>query len=274
LATGVDKTCWSPIEESLKTEFVFRWTSVAGKGNISFFELDQPVVPRYLGVLVPEAVTSFDKVHIFFHPTPGQAGHKDADYRFLGGNWAHIFRYLSSEMGAQFCAARTDRVLFMPLMTGGSAANCGIFPQQWESIVGRVLGMLKSGDMSAAAQPAHISSVVISSFSSGIIYSHHFRSRAGLGARLAGVIDFDGVISSYRQYSSMIASPAARVIRMQQIPAEISKIRPVAAQNIFPLARARWGGPYTFSGNDYQVLMQIHGTIPLTMMFIAAKQAG
>jgi hypothetical protein len=92
-------------------------------------------------------------------------------------------------MGAQFCAADMDRVLLMPLMTQSAAQDAGVFPQRWEAIASRILGMLKTGDMSGAAPPVTISSVVVSSFSSGIVYSHQFRSRANLGGRLAGVID-------------------------------------------------------------------------------------
>lgn len=275
LAPVVDQTTWTPVEASLVSDFVFKWAGVAGKGKISYFELDEKVVPRWFGVLVPDGVSSFDKAHIFFHPTPAQAqaGYDDAQYHSLG-NWSGIFHYLSDRMGSQFCAAGTGRVMVMPLMTQGTAGSCGVFPQRWESIVGRIFGMLKSGATSGSPPPASISSVVVSSFSSGITYSHNFRSRANLGARLAGVIDFDGVISSYR--SASIANPSGRVVRMQQMPSTQQTLRALAAQNTFPLGRPRWGGPYAelFPKNEAQALLPIHGTIPQTMMFVAARRAG
>jgi hypothetical protein len=275
LATAVDQNTWTPIEISLTSELVFRWGGAAGKGKISYFELDENVVPKWFGVLVPEGVNTFDKVHIFFHPTPRQAGYNDAHYQGLG-NWTGIFHYLSDRMGSQFCAAGMGRVLFMPLMTESAAATCGVFPQRWESIVGRILGMVKSGNMSGSANPVTISSVVVSSFSSGITYSHNFRNKAGLGSRLVGAIDFDGGISSYRRYSAVNTTPLGRVIRMQQMPATQQMLRPLAEQNTFPLARPRWGGPYEnlFPKNEAQALLQIHGTIPQTMMVIAARRAG
>lgn len=179
-------------------------------------------------------------------------------------------------MGSQFCAAGTGRVMVMPLITQGSAGSCGIFPQRWESIVGRIFGMLKSDDMSGSASPVSISSVVVSSFSAGITYSHHFRSRANLGARLTGVIDFDGGFSTYKHLSASIRNPPGKVVRMQQMPSTQKMLKALAEQNTFPLARPRWGGPFAnaFPEDERKAGLKIHGTIPQTMMLIAAQRAG
>lgn len=168
-----------------------------------------------------------------------------------------------------------DRVLVMPLMTQAAAQDCGIFPQRWESIVGRMLGMLSIGDMSPAAPLVYVNSLVVSSFSSGIVYSHLFRNKATLGARLAGVIDFDGGISSFSQLSAALSGPPGHVVKMAQIPANQQDLGTLAANNVFPLARPRWGGPWanSFSTDPGQALLQIHGTIPQTMMIIAAGRA-
>src|ERR1700761_1828674 len=66
-------------------------SSVPGSGNLQFtgawvqvttmlFQLDANVVPNWFGVAIPHGVTDFTKPHIFFHPSPGQAGYKDSDY--------------------------------------------------------------------------------------------------------------------------------------------------------------------------------------------------
>jgi hypothetical protein len=233
LPTSVDLNTWSPVESSLVSEFVFQWEGRSGKGRMSYFELDENVAPRWFGALVPEGLMSFDKAHIFFHPTPSQAGYLDAAYQTFG-NWGGIFHYLSDPMGAQFCAAGTGRVLIMPLLPQSADQSCGVFPQRWESIIGRIFGILKSGNASAAPEP--VTSVVVSSFSSGIAYSHHFRNRANLGGRLTGVIDFDGGVSTYRRYSAALTAPAGHVVRMQQIPATKDVLTSLAAQNIFPLS--------------------------------------
>lgn len=272
LPAGTEGTAYTPIEQSFTSELVFSWGSVSAKGRILYFELDERVVPRWFGVLVPEQPV-FEKAHIFFHPTPRQAGHDDANYHSLG-SFQNIFHYLWELMGKQFCAAGNGRVLIMPLMTQGAAGDCGMFPQRWESIVARIFGMVSSGDMSASASPVSIASVVVSSFSSGITYSHHFRSRAKLGNRLTAVIDFDGSFSTFSQFSAVIGHQ--RAIRMQQMQATQPMLPRLAAQNIFPLAKPRWGGPFAnhFSQNEKRAAGEIHGTIPQTMMFFAATRAG
>ncbi|HYZ86879.1 MAG TPA: hypothetical protein VE621_20855 [Bryobacteraceae bacterium] len=270
LPAQVDKNTWSPVESSLITEMVFKWTGIQGKGKIFYFQLNENVVPRWYGVLVPDGAT-FDKAHIFFHPTPGQAGYDDRQYQTLG-NWVNVWHYLTDDFGSQFCAAARGWVLFMPLMTNGVFGTCGIFPRRWESIVSQIFGMIKSNNMTASADPVSIQKVIVSSFSSGIAYSHVFRANAGLGARLSGVIDFDGGISSFPQLSAAIKAPAGRIVRMQQMPTTQSALSLLAANNTFPLGQPRWGGPYAnlFSKNPKDAVLQIHGTIPQTTMFIAA----
>lgn len=274
LPESVDKNTWTPDEASLVSEFVFGWTSAAGRGTIKYFEFGSAEVPRWFGVLIPEGTMSFEDVHIFFHPTPAQERHNDADYQTLG-SFKDIWHYLTDDMAAQFCAANTGRVLIMPLMTQQSSADCGTFPQRWPEIAGCILGRLSLGlDESAPFQP--VRSVVVSSFSSGITYSHAFRQRANLGNRLAGVIDFDGTISSASGLSAAISGPAGHVVRAQQSPTTPQNVPALAAQNTFPLQQARWGGPWAgmFDPNPGTALLQIHGTIPQTMMLVAARRIG
>ncbi|NJM52579.1 MAG: hypothetical protein HC846_03750 [Blastocatellia bacterium] len=149
--TSVNKTVWSPVESSLASEMQFRWTGVSGSGDVFFFELDEDVVPNWFGVLIPTGTKNFKHIHIFFHPTPAQAGYRDANYKSKAG-WKGVFHYLTDDMAAQFCAAQTGQVLIMPLMTQGAASNCGIFPQRWESIVSQMLGQIDLGDTSCLPQ--------------------------------------------------------------------------------------------------------------------------
>ena len=267
LATSVNANTWTPVESSLVKDMVFQWGGVAGSGRILYFELNDKVVPKWFGVLLPNGVNSLEKVNIFFHPTPSQAGFDDGNY-FNPGAFTGIFHYLSDDFGAQFCAAGTGRAMIMPLMTTGAAGTCGVFPQRWESIINQINVLLGSGTA--------VNNVVVSSFSSGISYSHQFRHRAGLGGRLAGVIDLDGIISSFSSLSSAVTGPAGRVVRVQQTAATASTLAPLAANNTFPVPRPRWGGPFAtaFSTNPKSALLQIHGSIPQRMMFVASKRAG
>ena len=267
MGEAVSGNVWAPIDTSLSSEMVFKWAGVSGKGRVFYFELDEDVVPNWFGVLVPNGVAVSGKVHIFFHPTTSQAGFKDANYASKTG-WAGLFHYMTSNMAVQFCAAGTGQVLVMPLMNQTSAGDCGVFPQRWESLVGEMLGQI-----GGAGGPVPITSVVVSSFSSGIVYNAQFRSRAQLGGRLRGVIDFDGIISTNRRFSQALGSGnGCPVVRMQQTDGHPSTIAPLSRQGVFPLSRPRWGEPWqnSFSKDPKQALMQIHATIPQTMMFPAA----
>jgi hypothetical protein len=151
----------------------------------------------------------------------------------------------------------------MPLMTQGAASSCGIFPQRWESIVGEILGQI------ASSPPVTISSLVVSSFSSGISYSSAFRSGAKLGNKLRGIIDFDGIISSYKAQS--LALPP-RAVRIWQGGAQGDSIPFLAGQNISPAHLARWQGGGPYKGRSLTTL-QIHSLIPQMMMAVASRRA-
>jgi len=275
LSVACAKAVHSPIEGSLSKDMLFDWTAIFGTGGIVYFELDENVVPRWYGMLVPAGTTSFDKVHIFFHPTPGQAGHDDRTYNDLS-QWKRIFHYLTDDMAAQFCAAGTGRIMIMPLMTQGSSGTCGVFPQRWESIVGKMLGMMANGNMTGSAPVQSISSVVVSSFSAGIAYSHAFISRAKLGSKLKGVIDFDGSFSTERSHSASVAAGFNPVIRMQQtLGIREADLPALAARNLFPLKPSRFNKLFlTPAKDDLAAMRSLHGFIPQVTMFVAAKRAG
>ena len=139
-----------------------------------------------------------------------------------------------------------------------------MLPERWEALIGKALGII------AGTAPVAISTLVVSSFSSGIAYSAAFRKQARVGGRLRGVIDFDGIISTHKRHSQALAAPA---VRMWQTDVAAAQIIPQAATNFFPLPLKRWdtagSGPYKFRGN---IMMQMHGTIPITMMYVAARR--
>ena len=275
LATSVNRAVNTPVESSLVKDLLFTWTVVSGAGQIAYFQLDEDVVPRWFGVLVPSGTKSFNNVHIFFHPTPKQAGFDDRNYNNLDA-FKGIWHYLTDEMSAQFCAAGTGRVLVMPLMTQGAAGSCGVFPQRWEALVGKMLGMISSKNPTDSAAPVAISSVVISSFSAGVAYAHAFVSRAKLGAKLKGIIDFDGSFSSFRAQSAGLGAGFNPVVRMQQmLGVKEPQIPGMAAKNLFPLPPTRFNKLLLVPAKDDKASMNmIHGLIPQVTMFTAARRVG
>jgi hypothetical protein len=112
--------------------------------------------PNWFGVAVPDGITDFTNVVIYFHPTPGQAGYVDSDYasKSNGGisthsNWKELLGYVD-RLGSQLAGAirnsraTPNQIAIVPLMRnsnvdGGSAVGAGILPRQWYYIVNDIL---------------------------------------------------------------------------------------------------------------------------------------
>lgn len=255
----------TPNLNSFKSDWVFSWEGCFGSGKIYYFELDEDVVPNWFGVLVPDGLSSFEHVHLFFHPTSGakQGGHLDENYK-AKRNWSSLFHYLSDRMAAQFCAAKSGQVLVMPLMTLGVTQSAGILPARWESLIGQMLARIARNNLTDPTTPAVISSLVVSSFSSGIIYSASFRRAAKLGSKLRAIIDFDGIISTNHHYSE---TAGASAFKFWQSDAPSTELQHLIARRQLPLPASRWGTPWRPPAAP---MMWLHGLIPQTMMLVAA----
>jgi hypothetical protein len=114
--------------------------------------------PNWFGVAVPNGITDFTNVIVYFHPTPAQAGYVDTDYasKSNGGvsthsNWKELLGYVD-RLGSQLAgavkhaAATPNQIVIVPLMRsgnvdGGPAAfgKAGILPRQWYYIVNDIL---------------------------------------------------------------------------------------------------------------------------------------
>jgi hypothetical protein len=112
--------------------------------------------PNWFGVAVPDGITDFTNVVIYFHPTPGQAGYFDADYasKTNGGSpthsdWKDLLGYVD-RLASQLAGAVKDtqatpnQIVIVPIMRnsnrdGGTAATAGILPRQWYYIVNDIL---------------------------------------------------------------------------------------------------------------------------------------
>lgn len=187
--------------------------SVPGTGPLTFwnanvqvhallYSLNANVVPNWFGVAVPNGVTDFSRVNIFFHPTPAQAGYQDSNYP-LGtvtdfsaiGLWPMLFYYMEL-LGYQVDAARQiganpNQIVIMPFLTE-AALDTGIFPANWHGIVTDLLSLARAA-VGASGGPIIPSAVVVSSFSAGLMYSSAFRQKAGgLAPLLARIWDIDG----------------------------------------------------------------------------------
>ena len=114
--------------------------------------------PNWFGVAVPDGITDFTNVVIYFHPTPGQAGYSDSDYatKSNGGisthsNWKELLGYVD-RLGSQLAGAVKDfeatpnQIAIVPLMRNSNVddgpavfGGAGILPRQWYYIVNDIL---------------------------------------------------------------------------------------------------------------------------------------
>lgn len=112
--------------------------------------------PNWFGVAVPDGITDFTNVVIYFHPTPGQAAYHDADYESktngtiaTHANWKELLGYVD-RLGSQLAgavrhaAATPNQVVILPLMrnlnrVNNAQAAAGILPGQWLHIVNDIL---------------------------------------------------------------------------------------------------------------------------------------
>lgn len=254
-----------------------RWVVIPGSvpppGDLAFtgqsvdvttmlFAISANVVPNWFGVAVPKGITEFGNAHIFFHPTPGQAQYVDADYKDKTGKWPDLFYYME-RLGYQLDGAARNQVLIMPFLTE-AAKDTGILPANWQQIVTDIVTAVRDDVTGTGGPPVDVSSVVVSSYSAGMIYSDSFRKRAtGLTPLLDEVWDLDGNYSTYRAISqNLLASAGCRVIQYDQI----SSNDPLSFH--VPLPRwAKYVAPPATGG-------QVHSLIADFMFLHAASISG
>jgi hypothetical protein len=116
--------------------------------------------PNWFGVAVPDGITDFTNVVIYFHPTPGQAGYEDVDYPLKtssGRNtyWKELLGYVD-RLGAQLAGAvkgfnaTPNQIVVVPLMRNDNLdgrddngnlrhVKAGILPRQWYYVVSDIL---------------------------------------------------------------------------------------------------------------------------------------
>jgi hypothetical protein len=209
---------WVVVPGSVPPPGLLAFTGEPLQVTTMLFAIPDNVVPNWFGVAVPAGITEFGNAHIFFHPTPAQAGYSDGDYPAKTGKWPELFYYME-RLGYQLNGAARNQVLIMPFLTEG-AKNTGILPGHWQQITADILTSVRDTVTGEAGPPIEAGSVAVSSFSAGIIYSDSFRRLAtGLSPVLAEVWDLDGNFSTYRAISQALRTSAGcRVIQYDQIP--------------------------------------------------------
>jgi hypothetical protein len=261
--TGIQRaTNWVVEAASVPGSATMAFTGLDEQVTTKLFEISDAVVPNWFGVALPRGLSDFTRPHIFFHPTPGQAGYVDGDYANKTGKWPELFYYME-RLGYQLDGARRNQILIMPFMTE-EAKNGGILPANWRSIVIQILKLVRADIAPSQTSSVSISQLVVSSFSAGIIYSDSFRrTGANVASGLAEVWDFDGLYSSYHAISEALHSTATvQAIKYDQVPS--------ANASAYHVPLARWAklvDPPTSSN-------AVHGLIRDFMFLDAASVTG
>jgi hypothetical protein len=260
-----------------RRDWVVDPVSVPPPGNLRFtgadteytsmlFQLDALVVPNWFGVVVPSAMSNpyvdFSTPNIFFHPMPGQAGYVDSGYLSKSGKWPELFYYMD-ELGIQVDNGGPKQIVIMPFLTS-AATNTGIFAANWFDIVNDILTLVQNQMAGVdAGNPVQASQVVVSSFSSGIVYSDAFRKNApGLIALLYEVWDLDGLFSTSSGLSQALKTNSDfDVIQYDQVDSN--------NQIAFHVPLRRWAGYPARLTSPYEV----HGNIKSFMFLHACTES-
>jgi hypothetical protein len=110
------------------------------------------VVPNWFGVAVPDNITDFRNVILYFHPNPSQggAGYNPSQYQTKSGppgtNWKELFAYVD-RLGDQLAGAVTspqlaNQIVILPFMR--QFRDVGILPQFWYHIVRDILDDIRT----------------------------------------------------------------------------------------------------------------------------------
>jgi hypothetical protein len=105
------------------------------------------VVPNWFGVAVPDNISDFRNVILYFHPNPSQggAGYSTSTYQTKSGppgtNWKELFAYVD-RLGNQLAGAATtaelsNQIVILPFMK--QFREVGILPKFWYHIVRDIL---------------------------------------------------------------------------------------------------------------------------------------
>jgi hypothetical protein len=261
--------------------------SVPGVANLKFlpidvhvttllYQINQQVVPNWFGVAVPDGVTDFTKLNLFFHPIPGQDGYDDNFYFSKtgppgGSQWYHLFYYMEL-LGYQVDGAITNfgapgsQIIIMPFMTS-NRTDAGILPADWQGILTDILTDVRQVIGGSRSGPVSISEVVVSSFSVGYVYSENFRNNAA-GPKapiLRQVWDFDGYPKS--DSSNLITTSQVTAVKYDQGSEPGCFHVPLARWNDYPKSPQDPADPAKpASSND------VHGAIRDFMFLDAATR--
>ena len=203
----------------------------------------------WVGACVPQNATKFDEAQIFFHPAPGQAGLKDANYEAFDGGWDNVYRYVPW-LGSQLAHAGRNQVLLVPFMAGHMYSTHGVLAGNPIGSTSALLTLVKE-TITGDASPVSVTSIGVSSFSVGISAMATFAHLIAGSGLLRELTDFDGLYSN-SPHKSFSGAGGATFRRYTQS----GGMRPTVGRT-YSAPLERWGAwpPGTKTYNQVHALM-------------------
>ena len=147
----------------------------------------------WIGVAVPVGTYSFNKIHVFFHPTTGQnKSITPSDYEAFKKGWEGLEGNYVPVLGSQLAEAMNKNVLIVPFMnmpeTAVDTAPANMFAENPVETLDAIMTAIQDemtqyrakekrtsvNALQQLAPPVHVSKVAVSSFSSGIDHMRLF----------------------------------------------------------------------------------------------------
>ncbi len=166
------------------------------------------IVPNWFGVAIPNPddfdLSSDVYVVIYFHPTPGQAHYRDADYFAKNGtqggtDWKQLYAYVD-RLGGQMAGAiqsfgaPANRLTIFPFLT---QAQYTLPTSEWFNIIHDILQDINSNIVNGiCTRPKKI---IVATLSNGSFYLNKFLADAAVLPVNSNIIeawDFDTEIST------------------------------------------------------------------------------
>ncbi|MDG4554509.1 MAG: hypothetical protein P9E24_09725 [Candidatus Competibacter sp.] len=245
--------------------------------------------PNWFGVSYSSAIKSFDTIHIFAHPHPGNAGMNDPQYPTRSGEWPKLFRY-AEILGRQISMAGTNHITVVPFFTNTTYGSLGVFADDWLDILEQIVVLVRNTAANAGqstppasgAREPHTAvteinrlvtsgatrkkgdkapSKVSSNYVKNIVLSGFSRGRVLASSIAKGARGMSGLIREYWDFDGIGGSmpPAPRVITFDQM-----KITTKTATTVH-------APPERFVNYHKRVVVNAHGDIPARMAWHAAK---
>lgn len=178
----------------------------------------------WVGAVVPEGATYFDRVQVFFHPRPTNGGAYDQDYpRLTSQGWRAKYDHMWF-LGAQLAKVRKTPLIY-PFMResafdkqrDGSLSRTSMFYVQPRETLSAIVSAVRAA-VTGEAGAVNVWAIGVSGFSSGVEVMKPFA--ATFGSSIVETNDFDGPFIIGQPHTVWTMPPAvSRVIT--QVPPNI-----------------------------------------------------